>query len=640
MEAQQPLLRAITNSKKQRQFRYVYRIAPNHNFCDSGDIFDGKWARAAMDGRGRLSTTAGNIFSGGWSQALANDSKFVSKWKVFVESRAEEVTSMSSSPVPRRRKDTKAEVKAKSKAEKEEPKRKFPTTSVYQGPYVDNLPHGDRAKFTYPGLGLYVGGFAQGQCDASITSSNSATKTIPRITWLNHARYRGSMTNGLPNGRGGYHLLKRDAEGDAEPEGGKSEEFAYKYSGSVKAGLKHGTGRLNLSSGHTYIGDFVDDRPHGLGEQHLPDGSAYRGEFKQGLRHGKGTFESEDMIFEGMWKHDVKSGKGRMITYIARQFRPSKKKDLSSMTISSARRQMWQSGSHSRLSTIKDEVRKIVLPEDDAWESVDDWLKKGQFVEVYTGDFVGGLKHGQGKAISADGTTYIGEWSHGMKSGHGVQTYPNGDVYEGSWKHDRRNGNGVMTYLSHVNSGGTLKELLAAEDQESATNADAANYVGTWKNDVRQGQGVLTFKNSDIYSGGWSHDLWDGPGKFTKGDTMELKFDGTFRHGRRHGKGETTDELGGKMICEYVHDCRHGAFTWILPTGEVRTGEFDTGRVHGKVAVNRKGLGPLEFEYKEGERIQPSVAINPKEAKKSPAEARTLPPDFPMPPDTLGHLPS
>ena len=52
---------------------------------------------------------------------------------------------------------------------------------------------------------------------------------------------------------------------------------------------------------------------------------------------------------------------------------------------------------------------------------------------TYVGEYVDGLKHGQGTYTYADGRQYVGEFKDGVFHGQGTMTYANGDQEEGIW---------------------------------------------------------------------------------------------------------------------------------------------------------------------------------------------------------------
>ena len=67
--------------------------------------------------------------------------------------------------------------------------------------------------------------------------------------------------------------------------------------------------------------------------------------------------------------------------------------------------------------------------------------------DVYSGDWLNDLKHGNGTFKSANGT-YEGQYQLGKLHGKGIFTYPNKDVYEGVWLHDKKQGKGTFVYAA------------------------------------------------------------------------------------------------------------------------------------------------------------------------------------------------
>ena len=61
----------------------------------------------------------------------------------------------------------------------------------------------------------------------------------------------------------------------------------------------------------------------------------------------------------------------------------------------------------------------------------------------YEGQFRHGKRHGQGKRINADGSTYIGSYEDDQPSGQGVYTWTDGETYDGQWKNGLFHGHGI-----------------------------------------------------------------------------------------------------------------------------------------------------------------------------------------------------
>ena len=77
---------------------------------------------------------------------------------------------------------------------------------------------------------------------------------------------------------------------------------------------------------------------------------------------------------------------------------------------------------------------------------------------TYTGEFKDGLYHGKGTLVVKDGFTYTGDWVHGAREGTGVLRVPVNDtkneyfkevgfeVYEGQFLNDLLHGQAKATY--------------------------------------------------------------------------------------------------------------------------------------------------------------------------------------------------
>lgn len=136
------------------------------------------------------------------------------------------------------------------------------------------------------------------------------------------------------------------------------------YTGEFEADRLTGKGIYSFASGDIYEGDFVDGVKDGAGKYTASDGSIYEGEFKNDMRHGKGKhISAEGDIYEGDFVNDVKSGEGRC---------------------------EYANG------------------------------------DIYEGGFYGDLRHGDGRYVWANGETYTGEFKNGNMNGFGTYTWPTG----------------------------------------------------------------------------------------------------------------------------------------------------------------------------------------------------------------------
>ena len=77
----------------------------------------------------------------------------------------------------------------------------------------------------------------------------------------------------------------------------------------------------------------------------------------------------------------------------------------------------------------------------------------------------------------ANGDCYDGNYINGLREGDGILKFANGDVYEGGFKNDLREGEGILKFA----------------------NGDV--YEGGFKNDLREGEGILKFADGKVYKG-------------------------------------------------------------------------------------------------------------------------------------------
>ena len=78
---------------------------------------------------------------------------------------------------------------------------------------------------------------------------------------------------------------------------------------------------------------------------------------------------------------------------------------------------------------------------------------------VYEGEWLNGVRDGQGKQEWLDGSRYEGQWRNGKANGMGKLYHADGDIYDGEWVDDKANGSGTYTH------------------------ANGAKYVGSWRDD-------------------------------------------------------------------------------------------------------------------------------------------------------------
>lgn len=147
---------------------------------------------------------------------------------------------------------------------------------------------------------------------------------------------------------------------------------------------------------HDAVGGTLDHQ-----EMTYKDGSHYKGQFNaDGKRHGKGTWSSDNGMYEGQWVNDHQHGQGK---------------------------QTWADG---RVYTGQFMEGKFEGHGRMEWHTT-------QGLMVYDGEYTNDKKHGSGKFIWPDGRTYDGEWYDGKRSGKAVYQNSSGELKKGLWKEDK-----------------------------------------------------------------------------------------------------------------------------------------------------------------------------------------------------------
>ena len=331
--------------------------------------------------------------------------------------------------------------------------------------------HADRAdgqgSARYPSGDLYRGGWKEGvRCGhGKMVFQGSAPGQV----------YEGGWEADVPHGEGTFTEIN-----DAVP--GRLD----RYEGGFHRGMKQGYGmlrtRLVEGSGGTvsavYVGEFLGGVRHGRGCLEVERTWRYEGQWRDNVREGKGKCEYADgSVYEGEWANDVWDGKGK--------------------------------------ATSSEQARGVC----------------GDAVPVeYEGSFKDGREEGKGIAKYGDGSVYTGDFLGGLRHGSGtLRGMPGGRVYEGEWKEGQKSGQG----------------------RESDGDKGWV-YVGMFLDGVRHGNGVLWDANSGdaLFRGRWEHGSESQRGGCEPKKSLVA---GPGIHGARSGVPVTftilaRDELGNKRL--------------------------------------------------------------------------------------------
>ncbi len=235
--------------------------------------------------------------------------------------------------------------------------------------------------------------------------------------------YTGPVKNGLPHGTGKLRIDELEFTYEGEFVDGKAEGYGKKTwdsgdccEGTIIDGLFCGNGYFFFADGDTYEGEFKDDSFEGKGKFTYVNGDTYEGEFANDSFEGKGKFTwANGNTYEGNWKEEEWCGSGtftvndggKKISYFS---------------------SCWDGNGSA----------EVVLRDDGESES-DGSMKDFKFTpdkaeDRYEGEKnFKGLPHGKGKMYYADGSIYDGGWAYGKWYREGTYTDPEGNVYKGSF---------------------------------------------------------------------------------------------------------------------------------------------------------------------------------------------------------------
>lgn len=206
----------------------------------------------------------------------------------------------------------------------------------------------------------------------------------------------------------------------------------------------------------------------------------------------------------------------------------------------------------------------------------------------YTGQFVNGLREGNGKITFANGNAYDGQFSRNRMQGEGTMVYSNGDKYIGSWYNDEPHGRGKYYFKTKERYEGDFKNG-EFDGQGTMYYPDGAYYSGSWKNNRKHGSGKLVSPNGDIVQGSWSM------GKLMNSNTSsgtEVVAQNKPANGGNTGAsakpnansgkpGRNKPDLAGLRNCGTTY-CRTGQGYYTYPDGSNWVGEFKEGVPSGR----------------------------------------------------------
>lgn len=156
---------------------------------------------------------------------------------------------------------------------------------------------------------------------------------------------------------------------------------------------------------------------------------------------------------------------------------------------------------------------------------------------IYAGEFLDGQFHGTGTYFNKNGDIYDGDWKENSCHGKGTYTCARGSKYSGQWRDNKRHGRGEFDHYCGV------------------------SYSGEWRMDERHGRGILTSERGFCYEGVFKMNEMEGKGVCVYPEHDGTKFEGTFRHGLKEGRGTFTFNNGAVYEGHFRHDTLDGRST-------------------------------------------------------------------------------
>ena len=205
-----------------------------------------------------------------------------------------------------------------------------------------------------------------------------------------------------------------------------------------------GYGILLLQDGSKYEGMFRHNKMSGRGRLIGTKGDYFEGEFEDDKASGFGKYVNKDGgIYIGYWKNDKQHGKGE---------------------------ELFADGSR------------------------------------YEGFYENGLKHSKGKFTWADGSVYEGDFLRNSIEGVGIYRWRDGRIFQGEWKNNKMEGTGIFIW------------------------PDKKKYIGQYLNDKKSGYGIFIWPGGKKYEGEWFNGKQNGLGVLTFSNLQKF---GLWKNGQK-----------------------------------------------------------------------------------------------------------
>jgi len=245
------------------------------------------------------------------------------------------------------------------------------------------------------------------------------------------------------------------------------------------------------------------------------------------------------------------------------------------------------------------------------WGSETQWAG-----DKYSGEWLNGMRHGNGTYVYATGAKYIGEYKNNQMDGEGTYIWANGDKYIGGWQAGKRHGAGDYTFADGskktgvwengvykgVNQNSNVNYNSDVKQKTECISGDCVNgygvytwesgekYEGYWKNYKRNGQGTNNFASGAVYKGEWKDDLKNGYGAYTYASSSEYdKYNGDWVDDKMTGYGTFVYKNGQKYIGEFTDNLFNGQGTMYYKDGTTESGVWENDVFKGVADIADNG---------------------------------------------------
>jgi hypothetical protein len=176
--------------------------------------------------------------------------------------------------------------------------------------------------------------------------------------------------------------------------------------GQWRYGQFTGWGRESRRNGEVLEGRYTNGKVNGKGIFTTIKGNKYVGDILNNRLHGKGKLTTRNVQYSGDFKNNQMDGNGKIIFNNGHQYEGEFRENQ----INGKGKFTWQNG------------------------------------DVYEGIMFKGKMNGFGKyTYASNGQIYIGNFVNGVKRGDGKIIYPNGKIYEGKFVNGVPQGQGIIT---------------------------------------------------------------------------------------------------------------------------------------------------------------------------------------------------